>query len=159
MNIKFHSPVLIVNDLETMKNFYLDVLNQEIDQDLGNCIILKCGLSLWRISNDYPIAGYLGRTYDDSGNKNFELCFETDDLKEVSIGLEKFKIKYLHEVIDEKWGQKTIRFYDPENNLVEIGETMKCFVQRLSKEGMTHDEINEKTSISIKMIKGYLDNL
>lgn len=96
------------------------------DHDFGNCMILKIGFLIWWIFSDYFIAGFLNKTHDDSGNTNFELCFETDDLNEVAEGLEKYDIRYLHKMINERWGQKTIRFYDLWNGLIEIGEMMFC---------------------------------
>jgi transposase len=37
--------------------------------------------------------------------------------------------------------KKTMRFYDPENNLIEIGETISCFVKRFKNQGMTEIEV------------------
>ncbi|MDZ7741051.1 MAG: hypothetical protein U5Q03_04695 [Bacteroidota bacterium] len=82
MDIKFH-----VNRNNTqgalikMKSFYQEILQQEIDIDFGNCIGFKNGISLWKLQEDYPIAKHLGKTYDQSGNKNLEICFETERLR------------------------------------------------------------------------------
>jgi len=47
---------------------------------------------------------------------------------------------------------KHIRFYDPENNLVEIGETIPCFVKRFFNQGMSAEEISKRTSVPIQMV-------
>ena len=107
---------------------------QEIKIDLGNCIIFKNGISLWKLTEDYLIAKKLGKTYNPEGNKNLELCFETDDYESVVAKLKNQDLKYLHETTEERWGQKTMRFYDPENNLIEIGETIPCFVKRFKNQ-------------------------
>ncbi|HPW67745.1 MAG: VOC family protein [Synergistaceae bacterium] len=153
MDIKFHSTVIMTQDFDKMKAFYQETLQQEIDVDFGNCIGFKNGISLWKLEEEYPIAKKLGKTYDQSGNKNLEICFETDDYEKVIAKLKKHDLKYLHETIEERWGQKTIRFYDPENNLVEIGETIPCFVKRFYNQGMTVDKVSERTSVPVELVK------
>lgn len=152
MEIKFHSTVIMTEEFELMKSFYQNILQQEIEFDFGNCIGFKNGLSLWKLKEEYPIATKLGRTFDKSGNKNLEICFETDDFELVVENLNKYKLKYLHYETEELWGQQTIRFYDPESNLVEIGETIPCFVKRFRKQGLSAEEISKKTSVPIEMV-------
>ncbi len=152
MEIKFHSIVIMTKEFELMKSFYQNILQQQIEFDFGNCIGFKNGLSLWKLKDEYPIAKKLGRTFDKSGNKNLEICFETDDFELVVENLKKYQLNYLHEVIEELWGQHTIRFYDPENNLVEIGETIPCFVKRFRNQGLSAEEVSKKTSVPLKMI-------
>jgi hypothetical protein len=135
-----------------MKSFYQDVLQQEVEVDFGNCIGFKNGISLWKLTEEYTIAKRLGRTYDIAGNKNLEICFETNHFEEVVSALEKYNLKYLHKTIEERWGQQTIRFYDPENNIVEIGETIPCFVKRFLNQGMSVEEVSNRTSVSVQMV-------
>ena len=153
MEIKFHSTVIMIEDFEQMKSFYQNILQQKIEFDFGNCVGFSNGLSLWKLKEEYPIAKKLGRTFDNSGNKNLEICFETDDFEIVVENLNKYKLKYLHNETEELWGQQTIRFYDPENNLVEIGETIPCFVKRFRNQGMSEEEISKKTSVPVEMVK------
>lgn len=153
MDIKFHSTVLIADDFDKMQSFYQDVLQQEVEVDFGNCIGFKNGISIWKLSHEYPISKRLGKTYDASGNRNLEICFETDDYENVVARLAQYELKYLHETIEERWGQKTIRFYDPEGNLIEIGETIPCFVKRFRNQGMTEAQVSERTSVPLEMVK------
>jgi len=152
MEIKFHSIVILTKDFDRMKAFYQETLQQEIDLDFGNCIGFKNGMSIWKLDENYPIAKKLGKTYDESGNKNLEICFETNDYEEVITKLKNHDLRYLHETIEERWGQKTIRFFDPENNLVEIGESIPCFVKRFYHQGMTEREVSERTSVPLEMV-------
>jgi catechol 2,3-dioxygenase-like lactoylglutathione lyase family enzyme len=153
MEIKFHSTVIMTEEFEQMKSFYQNILQQEIEFDFGNCIGFKNGLSLWKLKEEYPIAKKLGRTFDKSGNKNLEICFETDDFELVVENLKKHKLNYLHEVTEELWGQQTVRFYDPEKNLVEIGETIPCFVKRFKRQGMGIEEVSKRTSVPIELVE------
>ena len=147
----------MTEDFDKMKKFYHEILKQEIELDFGNCISFKNGLSIWKLNKDFTISQKLGRTYDKSGNKNLEICFETDTFDEVTTELRKMDLIYLHEVIEEFWGQRTIRFYDPENNLVEIGETIPCFVKRFYKQGMTIEEVAQRTSVPINLVQKYVE--
>lgn len=142
----------MVEDLEQMRSFYQDILQQKIAFDFGNCIGFQNGISLWKLKEGYPITKKLGRTYDKSGNKNLEICFEADDFELVVACLKKHKLNFLHTEAEETWGQQTIRFYDPENNLVEVGETIPCFVKRFRDQGMSLEEVSERTSVPLEMV-------
>lgn len=156
MNIKFHSPVLITSDINKLKSFYEDVLNQEVEFDFGTCISFKCGLSLWQLNGEHLISQNLGYTHHADGNKNLELSFETEAFNETITSLKKHTPKLLHDVHVEPWGQQTIRFYDPEDNLIEIGETIPAFVKRLYDEGMNIDQVVEKTGVEKKLVEEYV---
>ncbi len=67
--------------------------------------------------------------------------------------LSKLDIHYIHKKTEENWGQFTIRFYDPENNIIEIGESIPCFVKRFNKQGLKVEEISERTSVPLEMVK------
>ena len=153
MKIQFHSTVILTDDFDKMKSFYQEILQQQIEFDFGNCIGFKNGLSLWKLKEEYPIAKKLGRTFDKSGNKNLEICFDTDDFALVVENLKNFKLNYLHHEAEELWGQQTIRFYDPENNLIEIGESIPCFVKRFKSQGMSVEEVSKRTSVPIEIVE------
>ncbi len=159
MKIKFHSTVIMTEEFELMKSFYQNILQQEIEFDFGNCIGFKNGLSLWKLKEEYPITKKLGRTFDKSGNKNLEICFETDDFELVVENFKNYQLQYLHEETEELWGQQTIRFFDPENNLIEIGETIPCFVKRFKNQGMTESEVSQRTSVPLELVNLICSNL
>jgi catechol 2,3-dioxygenase-like lactoylglutathione lyase family enzyme len=153
MSIRFHSTVIFASDFEKMKSFYLELLQQEMEYDFGNCIGFKNGLSLWELKEEYPLSQKLGKTFHPDGNKNLEICFETDDFDSVASDLGQHNLNYLHEVVQETWGQRTIRFYDPENNLVEVGESIPCFVKRFYSQGLTLEEVARLTSVPLEHVK------
>jgi hypothetical protein len=155
--LTYHSVVVFVADIIKQKRFYTEVLRQEIDLDLGSCIIFKCGISLWNPPMDHIISTKSDKASRVLENKHMELCFETDQFDTVVKELKNNDIMLLHDVFEESWGQLTIRFYDPENNLVEIGETMPSFIYRLHKNGMSLTQIFKKTSVPEVLIKKYLN--
>lgn len=64
-----------------------------------------------------------GRASDEYKNNMTELYFEDSDIEGFAKKLEasEFEIEYLNELMEHSWGQKVIRFYDPDGNLIEVG--------------------------------------
>ena len=147
MDLQFDSSVLFCSDLQLQREFYESFLNQEVELDMGTCITFKNNFTLWQLTEDFPISKELGYTYEHIGNRNLEMCFKTENFEDAVEKVLLSDLRILHNVEEEKWGQYTIRFYDPEGNLVEIGESMNCFVNRMHKTGMDDKQIAEKTGL------------
>jgi catechol 2,3-dioxygenase-like lactoylglutathione lyase family enzyme len=153
MNLKNCSTVLFVKDIEISKRFYSEILGLTIHLDFGKNVIYSCGFTIWEIQNNHIIPSILGpdKITDNRFNR-FELYFETDTLLQDFEDLKKNNIVFLNEIHEEPWGQRTIRFFDPDKHLIEIGESMKQFITRFHHKGMTIDEINIKTSVPVEEI-------
>jgi catechol 2,3-dioxygenase-like lactoylglutathione lyase family enzyme len=151
MNLIFHSAVIFVKDINVSKQFYCNLLKQEIENDFGNNVSLKCGISLWQI----PDWHYLNNNFYNrkAGNKAFEIYFETDNIEEIALNIGNLNSKMLHEIIEESWGQKTVRIFDPDGNLIEIGEKLEVFIRRLSNSGLTLQQVAEKTGVPVNQIE------
>lgn len=151
-----HSSVILVcGDFNVMKDFYLKVLGFEMVNDFGTCIALNNGLSLWKPADNHPISPYVSKKVGSS----FELCLETsrdDEFDSMVSRILSHAPKLLHDVRVESWGQKTIRFFDPEDNLIEYGEAIPTFVKRMSKEGLSASEIAQKTGVPLGQVEGML---
>ena len=156
MSIRYHSAVLITDNLESLKEFYTIVLGQTIEHDFGGCVIFNSGLSIWRMESDYALAKALGKDYRPGKNKGLELCFETDHFSVEVPKLKATGIELIHDVAEEQWGQQTVRFYDPDGNIVELGESMPGFCKRLFRSGLSIAEVSQKTGITQKLVKEYL---
>jgi len=155
MDIRFHSSVIFCNDLQKQQEFYEKFLGQKIVRDLGGCLVFEGGFTLWRLEEEFPVSSEMGYTYEPIGNRNLELYFETGTFEDAVENILTGDLRMLHNVTEEKWGQYTIRFYDPEGNLVEIGESMKCMVARMRGSGMDAHAIAEKTGLD----HDYVDHL
>ena len=79
-----------------------------------------------------------------------------EDIKAFSGILEDNKVKFLHRLHIENWQQMTIRFFDPDFHLIEVGESMKTLVTRLKQEGNSSDEISKLTLLNIEFVKSLL---
>ncbi len=150
--LTFHSTVLFVKDINNAKNFYCQVLGMEIDMDMGKNVILKTGLALWEINEDNILIKTIGKDKTSTGNRG-EMYFETDDIEKINTSLKSVNVKYIHDIHEEPWGQKNIRIYDPDGNIVEIGEELKAFLVRMIKSGMNREEITAKTGMTIEDIE------
>ena len=55
------------------------------------------------------------------------MYFEEHDIDAFAQKLEKLYplTKYVSELMTHDWGQKVIRFYDPDGNLIEVGTPMQ----------------------------------
>lgn len=156
MKPHFHSIVLFVNDIEKSKKFYTEVLGQEIEYDFGNNVALKNGITLWRMMPEHIISRS-GKHNKTITTKAFEIYFETNNLEIVQEVIAKNHLEILHDLMEEPWGQRTIRFYDPDNNLIEVGETLEKFVVRMAHSGMKLEEISAKTTIPVPIVKRLLN--
>lgn len=154
MHIRFCSSVLLVKDIQASRQFYETVFNQEVGLDHGLCIGFKAGFSLWQIDYAYPIIH--GRSFDSSEPKGFdqmELYFESETINEVYEALKASGVEFVHEIIEQPWGQKVFRVYDPDRNVVEVGEPMGFVILRLLKTGMTDLEVAQKTAMPLEIVK------
>ena len=56
-------------------------------------------------------------------NNSCELYFEETDIEGFIEKLESYypEVEYVNRLMTHSWGQKVIRFYDPDGNLIEVG--------------------------------------
>jgi len=157
MDLKTCSAALFVKDIETSKKFYIDLLGMSINLDFGKNVIFKNGFAIWEIQNNHIIPTSLGLdTISDSKNNRFELYFETENLADIFKTLKSKNVIFLHQIHEEPWGQLTIRFFDPDNHLIEIGESMRQFVSRFYYQGLTKEQVSLRTSIPIETISNLI---
>lgn len=153
MDLHNGTTALFVKDIEAAKDFYINVLHMQIDLDFGKNVIFKNGFTIWEIKDEHIIAKSIGlnKVKDTSVNR-FEIYFETEDLEGTFEILKAKHVKFLHEINVEPWGQCTIRFFDPDNHLIEIGESMKQFVTRFYKQGLTVEQVSARTHVPIEEV-------
>jgi len=68
---------------------------------------------------------YVEIVYLDSKNRGL-MNLEESDIEGFVKKLEEseFEIEYVNELMEHSWGQKVVRFYDLEGNLIEVGTPM-----------------------------------
>ncbi|WMJ84819.1 VOC family protein [Oscillospiraceae bacterium LTW-04] len=151
--MKFHSPMIIVSDIEKSKRFYVDILHEEIEQDLGTYVVFGGGFSMMTREQWNELTGETSNTKEKTGH-SFELYFEEDQLNNFAQQLEGHAdiIKFT-ELQEAPWGQRTIRFLDPDHHVVEVSESMSSVVKRFLSSGMTVQETCEKSMMSVTFVE------
>ena len=88
-----------------------------VDND-GN-MVLSDGLAL---QEEKYWKEFLGKDIIQESN-SCELYFEEADIEGFINKLESMypEVKYVNRLMTHSWGQKVIRFYDPDGNLIEVG--------------------------------------
>ena len=120
--MKLKNVLIVVKDIEKSKQFYHDLfgLNVVLDND-GNMILTE-GLVL---QEEKIWKSFLGKEIIPQNNA-CELYFEEMDIEAFVQKLERLypSIVYVNRLITHSWGQKVIRFYDLDGNLIEVGTPM-----------------------------------
>jgi catechol 2,3-dioxygenase-like lactoylglutathione lyase family enzyme len=155
--ISYTSAVLMTGHFDLMIRFYENVLEQRVKYDFGGCVQFECGLSVWRAQEGHPVCKAL-KSMDGGGNAALELCFETEDFDAQAARVIAMGVMLAHGVVEESWGQRTLRFFDPDGNLVELGESMPAFCRRLQLLGMSLEKIEKKTGIDQNTVKHFLES-
>lgn len=161
MDLKNCTPVLFVKDAKRSRDFYEKILGLTVTADFGGLnIIFKEGFALWQILDDNIVPKTLGSSNicNTKATSRFELCFETEDLDNVYHKLKQNEIEFLHEINTEIWGQRTIRFYDYDRHLIEVGEAMHVFLRRIyEEEGQDLEATAKRAYTPIEILKQILD--
>lgn len=120
--MKLKNILIVVKDIEKSKQFYHDLFGLDPILDNDGNLILTEGLVL----QDKKIwSDFLGKDIIPRSN-SCELYFEEPNIEAFIEKLEKLypQIQYVNPLITHSWGQKVIRFYDLDGNLIEVGTPM-----------------------------------
>lgn len=120
--MKLRNILIVVKDIEKSKKFYHDLFGLDMLLDNDGNMILTEGLvlqdeAIWKQFLDRDVS------YE---NNATELYFEERNIEEFVEKLERLypDIKYVNKLMTHSWGQKIIRFYDLDGNLIEVGTPM-----------------------------------
>ena len=149
--MKLKNPLLVVTDMDTTVEFYKKVLGLHVIMDFGANVTLTGGLSL---QTQESWAEFLGINPDELGwcGRVSEIYFEEDNFDAFTDKLCTLDIHYVHPVKEHGWGQRVVRFYDPDSHIIEVGESMKTVVQRFLDRGMTPEQIAERMDVPLKFV-------
>lgn len=112
--------LLVVENIEKSAAFYKELFGLQVIRDFGNNVILTEGLVLQEKKSWEML---IERATSCGGNGS-ELYFVETDLEAFQEKLDQcsYEIQYVHRLKTYDWGQRAIRFYDPDGHLIEIGE-------------------------------------
>lgn len=117
--MKLSGFLIVVKDIQRAERYYHDVFGLETLVDNDGNMVLSDGLVLqeekyWRAFIDREVLAQ---------NNASELYFEDED---VDAFYEKLKTlypetKFVNLPMTHSWGQRVVRFYDLDGNLIEVG--------------------------------------
>ena len=117
--MKLKNVLIVVKDIEKSRKYYHELFGLELVVDNDGNMILTDGLvlqaeSYWKQFLNTDVAWK---------NNSSELYFEEKDLEGFVAKLEKLypETEFVNRLMEHSWGQKVIRFYDLDGNLIEVG--------------------------------------
>jgi len=147
--VKFICPLITVTDIKKSRHFYENVLGQKVEADFGENVSFG-GFSI-------HLRPHFKMLIDNKeivvGGNNFELYFEYDNVEQIVEKLKIEKVEFVHELREQPWKQLVVRFYDPDKNIIEIGETLEYLTIRLYQQGNSFNEISTMTGLDIEFIE------
>lgn len=141
--------MLVVTDIDKSVEFYNKVLGLRVIADFGANKTLTGGLSLQTAETYKEFIENDNITF---GGNSFEIYFEEDDFDRFLDSLENCGIEYVHPVKEHSWGQRAVRFYDPDRHIIEVGENLKSVCRRFLDSGMTPEQVAERMDVPLKFV-------
>ena len=127
--MKLKSILIVVKDIEKSRKFYHDLFGIDLVLDNDGNMILTEGLVL---QDEKIWKNFLGKDIVSKSN-SCELYFEEQDIEAFVEKLERLypSIEYVNRLMTHSWGQRVIRFYDLDGNLIEVGTPMESIDSNL----------------------------
>ncbi len=145
--MRYSGTLLAVADMARARHFYCELLGMRVTADFGANVTLSDAVSLQTLES---WQGFIDKTNDEIrfGHNAAELYFEEDDLDSFLQTLAVWPdLRYVHPPMTHRWGQRVVRFYDPDGHIVEVGENMTAVVRRFLADGMTVAQAAERMEV------------
>ena len=151
--LQFKCPLLAVTDMKKAITFYEEVIGDRVVMNFGENVQFSGGFALQEMKKWKEMI----HTDDVRCKSNdAELYFEEKDFDDFLEYLKEFpEIEYVHPVEEAPWGQRIVRFYDPDFHIIEVGEPMDAVIKRLFESGMTVEQVSEKSQYPIEYVKRF----
>lgn len=145
--VHYECPLIAVRDMQRSVAFYREVLGLEIVNDFGANVTLTGGVSLQTLDT---WKDFLGAEEKDISLKNRagELYFVAEDMDAFWQRLQTADAELVHPLREHGWGQRVVRFYDPDGHIIEVGESLRAVVQRFREAGMDVQQIAVRMDVS-----------
>ena len=85
-------------------------------------------------------------------NNAMELYFEEEDIDAFCKHLDLFDICYVHKLTEYPWGQRVVRFYDPDKHIIEVAEKIDAVIIRFTEQGLSAEETAARMGIPLDFV-------
>ena len=137
--MRYICPLITVENIERSRKFYQEVMEQTVKYDFGENVTFHGDFAIHLKSHYQTLLG--NEHLITKGGNDFELYFEQDDMDLLLMRLTENGVRLVHPLREQPWRQRVIRFYDPDNNVIEVGESLEHLAFRLYGEGGAIPEI------------------
>jgi len=119
MGITLNSSILLTKNMERAIRFYKEVMGLELQKQFETVAFFQDGLV---IHDEAVYLSYIGGPdQSPSGFKAVYYYIDTD-IDEMYRSLQEKKVEFIHGLETQSWGERVLRFYDPDGNVIEIGD-------------------------------------
>jgi len=146
---KFICPLVTVSDMKIARDFYENVLGQTVVTDFGENVSFEG----FAIHSQPHFKMLIDNKKIVAGGNNFELYFEYDDLEQICEKLKSHHVEFVHGLREQPWRQLVVRFYDPDKNIIEIGESLEHLIFRLFQQNHSADDISKMTGLDKEFVE------
>ena len=154
--MKYTATLIAVKDMEKSKKFYYDVLGLDVISDFGANVTLAGGIALQTIDTWID---FIHKKSEEIvfQNNAVELYFEEDDIDTFASKLSDIEdLDYVHSLFEHPWGQRVVRFYDPDKHIVEVGENMVIVVRKFIDSGLSVQETAIRMDVPVDYVQSCL---
>lgn len=151
----YKGTLIAVKNMEESKKFYHDILDMNVVGDFGANVQLNGGLFLQTIDT---WSDFINNKDVQFKNNAGELYFEVSDIDEFYKKLQAANIEYVHDLLEHTWGQRVVRFYDPNHHIIEVAEDISMVAKRFFHNGMTMEQVAERMDVPVDYVKECLEH-
>ncbi len=143
--MKYKHTLLLVSDLKRSKQFYQDLLGLKVIHDFKHHVTFEGGIALHDADHYQQTTGK--SVVLNLSDHRAGVYFETTDIIADYDRLDKAGVPFQSPIELQPWNQQMFRCFDPDNHLIEVGETMEQVILHLQKRGKTLTEIIAMTDL------------
>ena len=117
--MQFKGFLIVVKDIKKSQRYYKDLFGLELVRDNDGNMILSDRLVL---QEEKYWKNFIGKNIVSKSN-SCELYFETENVDDFYKKLKTLypETEFVNPPMTHSWGQRVVRFYDPDGNLIEVG--------------------------------------
>lgn len=154
--LNFICPLIVVEDITRSRTFYESILEQEVKFDFGEDVTFKGNFAIHQKTHFQKLLGDSTKYPVVTRAHNCELYFNSEKIEGIQKRLKEHSVEFIHELKEQPWGQRVMRFYDPDGHIIEIGEPMDMVILRLSKQELSVQEVCRRTVMPEEFVKQIL---